>query len=404
MKKIIYLISIVIVISSCNTPAEKPVEEKKVDSIVEIPEKKMYGIVIDTFLFEHGEVENNKSLGQILAEMGVDGNTIHKISVLSDTVFDLRKIKAGNSYTSMYSKDTLQKLKYFIYEINQVDFMVIDLVDSVRVYKDKKEVKIIEKVGEGIITTSLWNTMVEQKINPVLALDLSDIYAWTIDFFGLQTGDSFKVVYDEEIVDTVNVGINKIKYAEFTHYGKKIYAIPFMQDSVLSFYDENGQSLRKAFLKAPLRFSRISSRYSNSRMHPVLRIARPHHGVDYAAPIGTPVVSIGDGVVLKKENSGGAGNMVKIRHNSIYTSAYLHLSKYGPGISVGSRVTQGQIIGYVGSSGLSTGPHLDFRVYKNGGPVDPLKVESPSVDPVHEKLMPEFNIVKDSVIKALNAI
>jgi murein DD-endopeptidase MepM/ murein hydrolase activator NlpD len=178
------------------------------------------------------------------------------------------------------------------------------------------------------------------------------MYAWTIDFFGLQKGDSFTVVYNEQFVDSTSIGIERIKYAEFTHIGEKIYAIPFEQDSVVDFFDAHGESLRKAFLKAPLRFSRISSRFSHARKHPVLRIVRPHHGIDYAAPTGTPVRTIGDGVVVKKGYYGGGGNMVKIKHNSTYTSAYLHLSKYNKNAQVGKRIKQGDIIGYVGSTGL----------------------------------------------------
>lgn len=407
MKKAHILLCITILLYGCNsnTKPQHVAHEQEEDSvIVEEEEKRLYGLLIDTFILDHGEIEPNKNLGEILSKWGVSNKTIFEISKQSDTIFDVRKIRAGNNYSVLYSEDTVQKLEYFIYEINPIDYVVYDLVDSIRVYKGQKEVRIEEKTGKGTIESSLWNAMVAAKLDPVLALELSDVYAWSIDFFGLQEGDSFKVVYEEKIVDTVSVGIHAIKFVEFNHMGNPYYAIPFEQDSVVSFYDEEGLSLRKAFLKAPLRFSRISSRFSNSRMHPVLRIRRPHHGVDYAAPVGTPVVSIGDGIVVKKAYSGGAGNMVKIKHNSIYSTAYLHLSKYGEGVSVGAKVKQGQVIGYVGSTGLSTGPHLDFRFYKNGSPVDPLKVKAPPVKPIYDSLMPRFEIVRDSVLKVLDGV
>ena len=240
--------------------------------------------------------------------------------------------------------------------------------------------------------------MKEKNANPMLAVELSEIYAWSIDFFGLQKGDSIRVIYDEYFVDSVSVGIGEIKGGYFRHMDSDFWAIPFVQDSIMDYYDEEGESLRKAFLKAPLRFSRISSRFSHSRLHPILKIRRPHRGVDYAAPTDTPIVAIGDGVVTKKSYSRGAGNMIKIKHNSVYSTAYLHLSRYGKGIQNGSYVKQGDVIGYVGSTGLSTGPHLDFRFYKNGSAIDPLKVEAPPVDPVREDNLERYTQVRDSIM------
>jgi len=233
-------------------------------------------------------------------------------------------------------------------------------------------------------------------------LQLSEIYAWTIDFFGLQNGDRFKVIYEEQYVDSATLGIDRILAASFYSEGKIYYAIPFKQDGKEDFFDEEGNSLRKAFLKAPLRFSHISSRFSNSRYHPILKIRRPHHGVDYAAPTGTPVHAIGDGKVIAKGYNGQSGNRVKIRHNSIYTTAYSHLSRYGKGIHVGAMVKQGQVIGYVGKTGLATGPHLDFRFYKYGKPVDPLKVKAPSVSPINGQNRSTYNQVSKIMIDLLH--
>jgi murein DD-endopeptidase MepM/ murein hydrolase activator NlpD len=223
-----------------------------------------------------------------------------------------------------------------------------------------------------------------------------------VDFFGLQKGDSYKVVYEESFIDEKSLGVGKIYGAQFTWTGKTTTAVPLIQEDKETFFDCDGNSLRKAFLKAPLQFSRISSRYSSSRFHPILRIRRPHFGVDYAAPVGTPVLAIGDGKIISAGIENGSGKMVKIVHNSVYTTAYLHLSRFGSGVFPGAFVKQGDIIGYVGSSGLSTGPHLDFRFYKNGSPVDPLSIEAPSVEPVSEDNKARFEKNKIVVLSLLS--
>jgi murein DD-endopeptidase MepM/ murein hydrolase activator NlpD len=272
------------------------------------------------------------------------------------------------------------------------------------VYSGKKEVQYKVKSVQGVIESSLWNTMKANGHSPMLTLNLENVYAWTIDFFSLQKGDRFRLIYDEIYVDSVSIGINKIYAAQFDYYGKEIYAFRFEKNDSVGFYNEKGENLQKEFLKAPLAFSRISSHFSGGRMHPILRIVRPHHGVDYSAPKGTPVMSIGEGTVISKGWAGGGGNTVKIRHNSVYTTQYMHLSGYADGISQGARVRQGQVIGYVGSTGLSTGPHLDFRVYMGGSAVNPLTIESPPAKPVDPKYMSEYTTLKDSLMKDLKKI
>jgi len=247
--------------------------------------------------------------------------------------------------------------------------------------------------------------MVATDTDPMLAVELSEIFAWSIDFFGIQEGDRYKVLYEESYVDSLSVGIDRILGAWFFSSGTEFWAIPFEQDGVRSFFDEKGNSLRKAFLKAPLRYSRISSGFSNSRYHPVLKIRRPHHGVDYAAPTGTPVHTVGDGIVTKiGYQANGGGNYVKIKHNSVYTTTYMHLSRFGKGIRSGVYVKQGEIIGYVGATGLATGPHLDFRFYKNGSAVNPLTVEAPPVEPVHPENLNPYAFRKRVIMGALKLI
>ncbi len=371
-----------------------PVTEETLDSleVIELPEPDLlYGLPVDSFLIEESKVKRNQFLADIFLKAGVDYPTINTIVEKTKPVFDVRKIKVGNQYHLFYSQDTLKQLKHFVYAIDNTDYMVVSLGDSIQAYRDVKEIRRELKTASGVINSSLWVTMTEHDINPLLAIELSEIFAWTVDFFGIEKGDNFRVYYDELYVDSVSIGIGEVHAALFQHRGRDYYAFNYEEDSLKNFFDEEGQSLRKAFLKAPLKFSRISSRFSNSRLHPVLKIRRPHHGIDYAAPTGTPVYALGDGrVIARAYQKRGGGNYIKIKHNSVYTTVYMHLHGFAKGISKGTQVRQGQLIGYVGSTGLSTGPHLDFRVYKNGHPVDPLKIDAPPVNPVKEEHMQDY--------------
>ncbi len=384
-----------------NSPGkELAVIEKSVQ-----PEPKMeYGIVVDSLIIYKDKVKRNQYLSEILLKYGVDYGKIDELAKRSKKVFDVRKIKAGNNYTVLCRNDSAQKALFFIYESSPTSYVVFDLGDSVHIHKGEKEVTVENRKVSGIIESSLWNAMVATNTDPNLANELSDIYAWTIDFFGIQKGDFYKVMYEELYVDGKAIGIGKIDAALFHHSGHDYYAFYFVQDSTGDYFDEEANSLRKTFLKAPLRYKRISSRFSNSRLHPVLKIRRPHHGVDYAAAIGTPVHAVGDGVVIKAGRSGGAGRMVKIKHNGTYTTAYLHLSRYGKGIKKGVHVKQGQVIGYVGQSGLATGPHLDFRFYRNGKAIDPLKVKSPPAKPVDSAYLERYNMVVEKYMKELGTM
>jgi murein DD-endopeptidase MepM/ murein hydrolase activator NlpD len=356
------------------------------------PPETLYGFVKDSFEIEQNVVRYAENLASILSSYHVDYSVIHNLAITSKKVFDVRKIKVGNTYTLFYQrKDSIKTPVWFVYEINPIEYLVMSLQGDSTVYLGKKEITLKRKSTVGVIESSLWNTINKNHLSPYLALDLSDIFAWTVDFFGLEKGDHFTVIYDEQYIDSVSIGIDQIHAAFFNHRGKPYYAFLYEQDSIKSYFDEIGSSLRKAFLKAPLKFSRISSRFSNSRLHPILKIRRPHHGIDYAAPAGTPVYALGDGTVIHKGwDTKGGGNYIKIRHNSVYTTVYMHLSGFAKGLKKGMTVTQGQLIGYVGSTGLATGPHLDFRVYKNGKPIDPLTIEAPPVDPIHEENLTEY--------------
>jgi len=365
--------------------------------ISSIPEKKylVYNLSVDSLDIEYGNIGKNQNLSSILTEH-VSAQIIDRIAKGTRELFDVRKIRSGGKYALIKSKDSLKRTLYFIYELNDVDFIVYDFKDSIRVYKDHKKVTKVIKAASGIITSSLWNAFAENKLDVNLGINMADVYAWTVDFYGLQRGDQFKMIYEEYSVEGVVIKTDRILASIFSSSGKNFYAFYFEQAGRGAYFDDNGQSLRRSFLKAPLRFSRISSRFSKSRIHPILRIPRPHFGVDYAAPRGTPVVALGDGRVLEAGWYGGYGRHISIRHNSTYTSSYAHLSKYESGIKSGVWVSQGEVIGYVGSSGLSTGSHLDFRVYKNGNPTDPLKLESPAANPIQLADMVKF---KQMVVK-----
>ena len=373
------------------TVTENIVEE--IDSIVSIDETpELFGIAIDSLEVYEGTIAKNQFLGDILSEFNVSFTALDNLTRNFKEVFDVRKLAVNKKYSVLYKNDSAKHAEYFVYEPNDIEYIVFNFKDSLKVEKFTRKVDTVQNSMAGVIEYSLYNTMMEQEVSPLLVNKLADVFAWQIDFFRIQQGDRFKVVYEEMQVENKTVGIGKIVAAYFEHYAMPYYAFYYDQGSGVDYFDEEGNSLRKAFLKAPLNYSRISSKFSHSRLHPVLKIRRPHHGVDYAAPSGTPVLSVGDGTIIKRAYSGGAGNMVKINHNSVYTTAYLHLSKFAKGVTVGSRIKQGDVIGYVGSTGLSTGPHLDFRFYKNGTAVNPLTVEPPPSEPIKEEYLEEYHV------------
>jgi murein DD-endopeptidase MepM/ murein hydrolase activator NlpD len=373
---------------------------EKAPEIVDTTPNTAYGIVVDSLLVIKDKVRKNQFLSEILRSYKVDYQKIDLLVKRSILVFDLRKIKAGNNYAVLCKNDSINEVQYFIYEISPASYVVFDLKDSLHVHTGEKEVETVVKSTSGIITSSLWNAMMANNTDPELASSLSEVFAWNIDFFGIQKGDFYKVIYEEMFVEGKSIGIGKILSALFNSEGHDYYAFELVQDSVTDYFDDKGQNVRRAFLKAPLQFKRISSHFSHSRMHPILKVRRPHLGVDYAAAYGTPVRTVGDGTIVFSGKSGGSGNMVKVRHNGTYTTAYLHLSGFGRGIKRGAHVRQGDVIGFVGSTGRSTGPHLDFRFYQNGEPVDPLRVQSPPAEPVKDKNLAEFyKLMKDAKAK-----
>ena len=362
-----------------------------------------YGFPIEEFNVKTNKVKRNQSLSTILRQYDVSFGAIDKIARNAKKVFNVRRIKSGHEYSVLFAKDSLQTPEYFIYENTPIEYIVFDLRDTLNVFKGEKNIVKHKKQIKGSVESSLWNAMIEAGADPLLSIELSDIYAWTIDFFGIGKGDQFNIIYEESYVDDKPIHQLKVIAVNFIHHKSNNYAFAFKEGEKDGFFDEEGKSLQKAFLKAPLRYSRISSKFSNRRYHPVLKRYRAHHGVDYAAPTGTPVHTIGDGVIIKKGyQKRGGGNYLKIKHNSVYTTTYMHLSRFSKGMKTGARVKQGQTIAYVGSTGLSTGPHLDFRVYKNGSPINPLRMKSPPVSPVKKENEARYQLEMGSLMKELN--
>jgi murein DD-endopeptidase MepM/ murein hydrolase activator NlpD len=350
------------------------------------------GFNADSLRCVEGKVKSGQFFSNLFGSLGMSAQEAYNLAQACDTLFDVKTLRVGNTYRAYYSPE--DRLEYMVYDRDRMHCVVFDCTEPYDLWIYEKPVTRNERYADVTINSSLWNDMLAADVSPLLILSLSDIYAWTVDFFGLQKGDRFRVLYQETVCDGDVIAVDTVRYAVFSHAGQDFPAIMYdQQDGGNLWWNEKGESMRKAFLKAPLKFSRISSGFSYARKHPVTRKVQPHTGVDYAAPKGTPVMTIGDGVITSMKYEGAGGNTIRIRHNSVYSTAYLHLSGYAKGLKVGQRVRQGDVIGYVGSTGRSTGPHLDFRVWKNGTPINPLKMDSPPAEPLKQENMEAFNQV-----------
>lgn len=365
-------------------------EASQVVEVIDIEESAApaLGFVPDSLDMRSGEVKNGQFFSTLLGGLGLSQQEAYNLTEATKEVFDVKTLRVGKQYRAYY-KDSV--LKYLVYDRDKASSIVFDCTAPYAAWVYEKPVTVEQRYADVTISSSLWVDMRAAGVSPLLIVSLSDIYAWTVDFFALQKGDRFRVLYEERMCDGEVIAVDTVRYAVFSHGGDDFPMVMFDQkDGGNMWWNEKGESMRKAFLKAPLNYSRISSGFSYARKHPVTRKVQPHTGVDYAAPAGTPVMTIGDGVVTSVKYEGAGGNTVRIRHNSVYSTAYLHLSKYAKGLKAGQRVRQGEVIGYVGSTGRSTGPHLDFRVWKNGTPINPLKMESPPTEPIKDSKKEAF--------------
>lgn len=392
MRKLSYLLLLMMAVTACN---DEPKKVEIADNTIEKPAPKIvkeYGYVLNDFEVVRDTVRSGDSFGIILGSHGVEPGKIFQIVEKVKDTFNPRKVVIGKPYVILKDNDSAQTPKVFIYENDLINYTVVNLGDSISAYTAKKPVTITKKTVSGVISSSLSEAIEEEGLNYLLAHEMNNIYQWSIDFFRLQKGDRFKLVYNERYInDSIYAGIENIEASVFYHQEKPYYAFNFLTDSISGtreYYDEKARPLQSFFLKAPLNFSRISSRYSPRRYHPVQKRWKAHKGTDYAAPHGTPIWSTANGVVIASSYTAGNGNYVKVKHNGTYTTQYLHMSKRA--VKTGQRVKQGDIIGYVGSTGLATGPHVCYRFWVNGRQVDPFRQNLPAAEPIEEKYIPTY--------------
>lgn len=387
---ILAALTLILISTACENNKNEIAEANKF--VVE-PIIKQYGYILNDFNVIRDTIHKGDTFGDILFANGVSQEKIMEVATKFRDSFDVRKIGVGKPYVLLNSKDSPNKTQVFIYETNTVDYAVVDFRDTLSIYNSQKPVRYEEREASGVITSSLSATMEEQNLSPYMTDQLANIYAWTVNFFKLQPGDRFKVIYTEKFIeDSIPAGLQEIKAAYFEHNGKPLYAFKFSSDSlgkISGYYDENANNLKRAFLKAPVKFSRISSRYNLSRRIKYYGFKlRPHRGTDFAAPVGTPILATADGVVTKSEHRGGNGNYVKLQHNGTYETQYLHMKARK--VKAGQHVSQGDVIGWIGMTGNTSGPHVCYRFWKNGKEVDPFKDDTPFSQPLPKELHEQY--------------
>ncbi len=390
-KKCVIAFAVFISIYSCKENKEK--EHLETVSVIEPEDIYEFGFNLNEYIVKRDTIKAGDSFGEILERNQIGYPDIFKIAEKAKDTFDIRRLQIGKPYTLLCSNDSLQQPKCFIYQPNKEDYVVINFQDSIHAYTSSKPIKYIEKEVSGVIKSNISEALDEQGKSFILAYKMADIYAWTIDFTRLQKNDKFKVVYTEKYIDdTIYAGIDKIKSAYFEHNKESFYAFEFETDSVkgiVDYFNEEAKNLRRAFLKAPVKFKRISSRYNlNRRIALYGNRVRPHKGTDFTAAVGTPILATANGTVIESAKRGGNGNYVKVKHNSTYTTQYLHMSKRKA--KKGDFVRQGDVIGYVGMTGNTSGPHVCYRFWKNGKQVDPFKQKLPEAEPISDSLKTKY--------------
>lgn len=392
-------------ISSCKKSDK--LENKVIkDKIIDLPPNMKYGFNLNDFIVKKKKIKRGDTFGSILEENFIDYPEVHKILQKIKTQVSVKKLQIGKPYTLLFSKDSIKAPKIFIYQKDIQGYTIVQLRDSIYGLKKNKPVRTVQMEASGTIESSLYQTMLDNGYNEALTYYLSDIYAWTIDFFRLQKGDRFKIIYTEKFVDdTISIGIKKIKAASFEHKGQIIEAYEFQTDStkgIIDYFDQYAKNLRRAFLKAPVSFGRVSSRYNLKRRISFYGRVKPHKGTDFAAAVGTPIMTTANGTVVKSSYSKGNGNYVTIKHNNKYSTQYLHMRKRK--VKVGQYVKQGDVIGWVGMTGYTSGPHVCYRFWKNGRQVDPFKQKLPEAKPISKSLKNKFLTYVKPIKNQLNCI
>ncbi len=405
MKRITLIIIALLIFNSCKKEPEKVIKITNVEEEPKIVEE--FGYILNNYTVIKDTIKSGESFGEILDRHHIEYPAIYKIAAAAKDTFDIRKLIAGKPYVVLAKKDSTEQAQIFIYQPNKIEYLIVDFTDSIQTTFGRKKVTTVIKTASGVIKSSLSEAISSQNLNYVLALEMADIYAWTIDFHHLQKGDNFKLIYEQKYIDdTVSVGVGNIHAAYFKHKNNPLYAFNFVTDSVKKindYYDENAKTLRRKFLKAPIKFSRISSRYNlNRRIKYYGNRVRAHKGTDFAANIGTPIMSTANGTVIASTYRGGNGNYVKIKHNSTYSTQYLHMKKRN--VKRGDYVKQGDVIGWVGMTGSTAGPHVCYRFWKNGKQVDPFKQKLPSAAPIKESLKEDYLMYINPLKNSLDSI
>ncbi len=396
----------VVAFTACNNEddSKKEISEVEVEKVIPVIEE--YGFVLNDYEVIRDTIRSGDSFGELLDNQGVSRSKVYEITERVSETFNPTKLVVGKPYVILKAKDSVQTPEYFIYENDRIDYTVVNIGKNIAAFKSQKPVTIKRKTVSGVIVSNLSEAMSNQGLSVLLSHELSSIYQWSIDFWKLQKGDQFKMVYNERYInDSIYAGIENIEGAVFVHQGKPYYAFDYMADPEKGdsdFYDEEARPLQSFFLKAPLNFSRISSRFSGNRYHPVQKRWKAHKGTDYAAPHGTPIWSTANGTVIAASYTGGNGNYVKVKHNDTYTTQYLHMSKRN--VRVGQRVKQGDVIGYVGSTGLATGPHVCYRFWVRGKQVDPFRQNLPAAEPIADNLKEDYFAAIKTVRSKLDKI
>jgi len=387
MKQILSILLLIVLVGCHNNDKnlKKPAPEKII---------KEFGFTFNNYNYIRDTIRKGENFGSILNRAHVSSARIYEIVNKTKKIFNIRSLRVGNPYVILKTKDSLDTGVAFIYQQDQINYVVFKFRDSIKAYHAQKEIKTVVKTASGVIRSSLSEAIDDLGLNYIIVNDLSEIYAWTIDFFRLQKNDKFKIIFEEKFVnDTVFAGIGAIKAAVFEHNNEPFYAFSFVEDTIkgrVDYFDENTKNLKRAFLKAPLKFSRISSKYNMRRFISYYGRIQPHLGTDFAAPTNTPIMATANGKVSQKGFTSGNGNYIKIRHNSTYETQYLHMNKFKSGVGIGTFVKQGDVIGYVGSTGHASGPHVCYRFWKNGRQVDPLREKMPSSEPIKKSEKPRF--------------
>ncbi len=388
LKKVILFISVFFLVFSCKEKEPENIAPEQVK-----PQKvEQFGFDFNDFNVLHDTIKSGDTFGSIIENQNLGDKQVYDIIEKVKDSFNVRTIRIGKAYTFLRSKDRYKKLQYAIYQPDRASYYIIDFRDTVGVSKVTRPIRIKKRTIAGELNGSFSEELHRQKVDPALANKLIKVYAWSIDFFKLKKGDQFGVIFTERYIDdTIYDGVDSLSAAFFEYKGKMIYAFPFAQNEnsgKIDYYDEDGKALKNFFLKSPLKYANITSRFSRSRFHPVQMIWKAHKGTDYAAPTGTPIMTTASGIVEQTGYTAGNGNFVKVKHDRTYSTQYLHMSRIL--VRRGQRVTQGSVIGRVGSTGLATGPHVCYRFWKNGVQVDALRLKLPNSQPMESKNLPRF--------------